>query len=231
MKERQDKERRSNTALSLEDLYSQVKDGEIIDLNVIVKADVQGTAEAVKASLEKIDVNGVRVNVIRSSVGTISESDVLLATASKALIYGFNVRPDAKVRQMAFDEGIDIRLHNVIYKMVEEIEAAMKGMLAPEIVERVTGQAEIRQIIKVSKVGNVAGCYVTDGFIRRNSGIRLVRDGVVIYEGKLGSLRRFQDDVKEVAAGFECGLSVENYNDIKEGDVIEGFIMEEKEVA
>ena len=231
MKERQDKERRSNTALSLEDLYSQVKDGEIIDLNVIVKADVQGTAEAVKASLEKIDVNGVRVNVIRSSVGTISESDVLLATASKALIYGFNVRPDAKVRQMAFDEGIDIRLHNVIYKMVEEIEAAMKGMLAPEIVERVTGQAEIRQIIKVSKVGNVAGCYVTDGFIRRNSGIRLLRDGVVIYEGKLGSLRRFQDDVKEVAAGFECGLSVENYNDIKEGDVIEGFIMEEKEVA
>jgi translation initiation factor IF-2 len=227
MKARQDKERRSGAGLSLDDLFSQVKEGEIIDLNVIVKADVQGTAEAVKASLEKIDVNGVRVNVIRSTAGGISESDVLLATASQAIIYGFNVRPDAKVRQKADEEGIEIRLHNIIYKMVEEIEAAMKGMLAPEIVEKVTGQAEIRQVIKVSKVGNIAGCYVTDGFIRRNSGVRLIRDGVVVYEGKLGSLRRFQDDAKEVASGFECGLSVENYNDIKEGDIVEGYIMEE----
>lgn len=227
MKARQDKERRSSAGLSLDDLFSQVKEGEIIDLNVIVKADVQGTAEAVKASLEKIDVNGVRVNVIRSTAGGISESDVLLATASQAIIYGFNVRPDAKVRQKADEEGIEIRLHNIIYKMVEEIEAAMKGMLAPEIVEKVTGQAEIRQVIKVSKVGNIAGCYVTDGFIRRNSGVRLIRDGVVVYEGKLGSLRRFQDDAKEVASGFECGLSVENYNDIKEGDIVEGYIMEE----
>jgi bacterial translation initiation factor 2 (bIF-2) len=227
MKVRQDKERRSSAGLSLDDLFSQVKEGEIINLNVIVKADVQGTAEAVKASLEKIDVNGVRVNVIRSTAGGISESDVLLATASQAIIYGFNVRPDAKVRQKAEEEGIEIRLHNIIYKMVEEIEAAMKGMLAPEIAEKVTGQAEIRQVIKVSKVGNVAGCYVTDGFIRRNSGVRLIRDGIVVYEGKLGSLRRFQDDTKEVASGFECGLSIENYNDIKEGDIIEGYIMEE----
>lgn len=230
LKAKQDKDRSSGAALSLDDLYSQIKEGEMIDLNVIVKADVQGTAEAVKASLEKIDVDGVRVNVIRSTAGGISESDVLLASASQAIIYGFNVRPNAKVRQKAEEEGIEIRLHNIIYKMVEEIETAMKGMLAPEIKEVVTGQAEIRQVIKVSKVGNIAGCYVTDGFIRRNCGIRLLRDGVVVYEGKLGSLKRFQDDAKEVAAGFECGLSIENFNDIKEGDIVEGYIMEEVEV-
>lgn len=230
LKAKQDKERSSGAALSLDDLYSQIKEGEMIDLNIIVKADVQGTAEAVKASLEKIDVDGVRVNVIRSTAGEISESDVLLASASQAIIYGFNVRPNAKVRQKAEEEGIEIRLHNIIYKMVEEIETAMKGMLAPEIKEVVTGQAEIRQVIKVSKVGNIAGCYVTDGFIRRNCGIRLLRDSVVVYEGKLGSLKRFQDDAKEVAAGFECGLSIENFNDIKEGDIVEGYIMEEVEV-
>lgn len=230
LKAKQDKERSSGAALSLDDLYSQIKEGEMIDLNIIVKADVQGTAEAVKASLEKIDVDGVRVNVIRSTAGGISESDVLLASASQAIIYGFNVRPNAKVRQKAEEEGIEICLHNIIYKMVEEIETAMKGMLAPEIKEVVTGQAEIRQVIKVSKVGNIAGCYVTDGFIRRNCGIRLLRDSVVVYEGKLGSLKRFQDDAKEVAAGFECGLSIENFNDIKEGDIVEGYIMEEVEV-
>ena len=230
LKAKQDKERSSGAALSLDDLYSQIKEGEMIDLNIIVKADVQGTAEAVKASLEKIDVDGVRVNVIRSTAGGISESDVLLASASQAIIYGFNVRPNAKVRQKAEEEGIEIRLHNIIYKMVEEIETAMKGMLAPEFKEVVTGQAVIRQVIKVSKVGNIAGCYVTDGFIRRNCGIRLLRDSVVVYEGKLGSLKRFQDDAKEVAAGFECGLSIENFNDIKEGDIVEGYIMEEVEV-
>ena len=265
LKAKLDKERSVGAAMSLDDLFSQIKDGEVLDLNIIVKADVQGTAEAVKASLEKIDVEGVRVNVIRSTAGGISESDVLLATASKAIIYGFNVRPNAKVRQKAEEEGIEIRLHNIIYKMVEEIETAMKGMLAPEIKEVITGQAEIRlhniiykmveeietamkgmlapeikevitgqaeirQVIKVSKVGNVAGCYVTDGFIRRNCGVRLIRDGVVVYEGKLGSLKRFQDDVKEVTSGFECGLSIENFNDIKEGDIVEGYIMEEVEV-
>lgn len=229
LKAKQDKERSTGAAMSLDDLFSQIKDGEVLDLNIIVKADVQGTAEAVKASLEKIDVDGVRVNVIRSTAGGISESDVLLATASKAIIYGFNVRPNAKVRQKAEEEGIEIRLHNVIYKMIEEIETAMKGMLAPEVKEVVTGQAEIRQVIKVSKVGNIAGCYVTDGFIRRNCGVRLIRDGVVVYEGKLGSLKRFQDDVKEVNSGFECGLSIENFNDIKEGDIVEGYIMEEVE--
>ncbi len=229
LKAKQDKDRGTNAAMSLDDLFSSMQNGQIIDLNVIVKADVQGTAEAVKASLQKIDVEGVRVNVIRSTVGGISESDVLLASASQAIIYGFNVRPDAKVRAKADQEAVEIRLHNIIYKMIEEIESAMKGMLAPEIVERVTGQAEIRQVIKVSKVGNVAGCYVTDGFIRRNCGIRLIRDGIVVFEGNLASLKRFQDDAKEVASGYECGLSIVNYNDIKEGDIVEGYIMEEVE--
>lgn len=229
MKAKIEKDRNSGAALSLDDLYSQIKEGQIIDLNIIVKADVQGTAEAVKASLEKIDVDGVRVNVIRSTVGAISESDVILASASQAIIYGFNVRPDAKVRSKAEEENVEIRLHNVIYKMVEEIETAMKGMLAPEYHEVVTGQAEIRQVIKASKIGNIAGCYVTNGSIKRNSGIRLIRDGIVVYEGKLASLRRFKDDVKEVNSGFECGLNIENYNDIKEGDIIEGYVMEEVE--
>ena len=229
MKAKIEKDRNSGAALSLDDLYSQIKEGQIIDLNIIVKADVQGTAEAVKASLEKRDVDGVRVNVIRSTVGAISESDVILASASQAIIYGFNVRPDAKVRNKAEEENVEIRLHNVIYKMVEEIETAMKGMLAPEYHEVITGQAEIRQVIKASKIGNIAGCYVTDGSIKRNCGIRLIRDGIVVYEGKLASLRRFKDDVKEVNAGFECGLNIENYNDIKEGDIIEGYVMEEVE--
>ena len=229
MKAKIEKDRNSGAALSLDDLYSQIKEGQIIDLNIIVKADVQGTAEVVKASLEKIDVDGVRVNVIRSTVGAISESDVILASASQAIIYGFNVRPDAKVRNKAEEENVEIRLHNVIYKMVEEIETAMKGMLAPEYHEVITGQAEIRQVIKASKIGNIAGCYVTDGSIKRNCGIRLIRDGIVVYEGKLASLRRFKDDVKEVNAGFECGLNIENYNDIKEGDIIEGYVMEEVE--
>lgn len=229
MKAKIEKDRNSGAALSLDDLYSQIKEGQIIDLNIIVKADVQGTAEAVKASLEKIDVDGVRVNVVRSTVGAISESDVILASASQAIIYGFNVRPDAKVRNKAEEENVEIRLHNVIYKMVEEIETAMKGMLAPEYHEVITGQAEIRQVIKASKIGNIAGCYVTDGSIKRNCGIRLIRDGIVVYEGKLASLRRFKDDVKEVNAGFECGLNIENYNDIKEGDIIEGYVMEEVE--
>ena len=218
---------RSSGGVSLDDLFSQISSGEIQDLNLVVKADVQGTAEAVKASLEKIKVDTIRVNVIRSTVGAISESDVLLASASNAIIYGFNVRPDANVRRKAEEENVDIRLHNIIYKMVEEIESAMRGMLAPEFKEVVIGQAEVRQVIKVSKVGSVAGCYVTDGSFKRDCGVRLIRDGVVVYEGKIGSLRRFQNDVKEVASGYECGITIENYNDIKEEDIIEGFEMQE----
>ena len=221
-----EEERNSTSAMSLDDLFSQMKSGEVVDLNIIVKADVNGTAEAVKSSLEKIDVEGARVNVIRSTVGAISESDILLASASKAIIYGFNVRPDANVRRKADEEGVEIRLHQVIYKMVEEIEAAMKGMLAPEMEEVVTGQAEIRHIYKVSKVGNIAGCYVTDGSIKRDCGIRLIREGIIVYEGKLASLKRFKDDAKEVNQGYECGLTIENYNDIKEGDIFEGYVMQ-----
>jgi len=227
LKAKQEKDRGSTSAMSLDDLFSQIKEGEVVDLNIIVKADVNGTAEAVKSSLEKIDVEGAKVHVIRSTVGAISESDILLASASHAIIYGFNVRPDANVRRKAEEEGVEIRLHNIIYKMVEEIEAAMKGMLAPELEEVITGQAEIRQVIKVSKIGNIAGSYVTDGSIKRDCGVRLIRDGIVIYEGKLASLKRFKDDAKEVSAGYECGITIENYNDIKEGDIIEGFMMEE----
>lgn len=224
-----EEERNSTSAMSLDDLFSQMKSGEVVDLNIIVKADVNGTAEAVKSSLEKIDVEGARVNVIRSTVGAISESDILLASASKAIIYGFNVRPDANVRRKADEEGVEIRLHQVIYKMVEEIEAAMKGMLAPEMEEVVTGQAEIRHIYKVSKIGNIAGCYVTDGSIKRDCGIRLIREGIIVYEGKLASLKRFKDDAKEVNQCYECGLTIENYNDIKEGDIVEGYVMQEVE--
>lgn len=224
-----EEERNSTSAMSLDDLFSQMKSGEVVDLNIIVKADVNGTAEAVKSSLEKIDVEGARVNVIRSTVGAISESDILLASASKAIIYGFNVRPDANVRRKADEEDVEIRLHQVIYKMVEEIEAAMKGMLAPEMEEVVTGQAEIRHIYKVSKIGNIAGCYVTDGSIKRDCGIRLIREGIIVYEGKLASLKRFKDDAKEVNQGYECGLTIENYNDIKEGDIVEGYVMQEVE--
>ncbi|WP_281076694.1 translation initiation factor IF-2 [Catenibacterium sp. co_0103] len=224
-----EEERNSTSAMSLDDLFSQMKSGEVVDLNIIVKADVNGTAEAVKSSLEKIDVEGARVNVIRSTVGAISESDILLASASKAIIYGFNVRPDANVRRKADEEGVEIRLHQVIYKMVEEIEATMKGMLAPEMEEVVTGQAEIRHIYKVSKIGNIAGCYVTDGSIKRDCGIRLIREGIIVYEGKLASLKRFKDDAKEVNQGYECGLTIENYNDIKEGDIVEGYVMQEVE--
>ncbi|WP_041139100.1 translation initiation factor IF-2 [Beduini massiliensis] len=224
---KQDKDRKTTSALSLDDLFSKINEGAVQDLNIIVKSDVQGTAEAVKSSLEKINIDGIRVNVIRSTVGSISESDILLASASQAIIYGFNVRPEANVRKKAEEEGVEIRLHNIIYKMVEEIEAAMQGMLAPEIEEVIIGQAEIRQVIKVSKVGSVAGCYVTDGVMRRDCGVRLIRDGIVIYTGKLGSLKRYQNDAKEVAQGYECGLTIENYNDIKENDIVEGFEMQE----
>ena len=222
-----DDQRRASAALSLDDLSRQIKEGDIKEVNVIVKADVAGSAEAIKETLDKTSIEGVRINVVRASAGAISESDVLLAQASNSIIYGFNVRPIATVRQKAEEEGVQIRLHNVIYKIIEELEDAMKGMLDPDIVERVTGQAEVRQTFKASKIGTIAGCYVTDGSILRNSQVRLIRDGVVIYDGELGSLKRFKDEVKEVAAGYECGLTIENYNDIKENDVVEGYVMEE----
>lgn len=225
-----DEERNNSSALSLDDLARQIEEGEIQTINVIIKADVQGSAEAVKASLEKIDVDGVRVNVIRSTAGAISESDIMLAAASNAMVYGFNVRPSAAVRKKAEEEGVTIRLHNIIYKMIEEMESAMKGMLAPVYEEVVIGQAEVRQTYKVSKVGTIAGCMVVDGCIRRDCGVRLIRDGIVVYEGKLGSLKRFENDAKEVSNGYECGLTIANFNDIKEGDIVEAFEDQEVEV-
>lgn len=218
-----EKERKQTSAMSLDDLSKQIEAGEVQEVPVIVKADVQGTAEAVASSLSKIDVDGVKVNIIRHSAGSISESDVILAAVSHAVIYGFNVRPDAMVRKKAAEEGVDIRLHNIIYKAVEEMEAAMKGMLAPVYEEVVIGQAEVRKTYKVSKVGTIAGCMVTEGKLARDCGVRLIRDGIVVYTGKLASLKRFENDAKEVNSGYECGLTIENYNDIKEGDIIEAY--------
>ncbi len=213
--------------VSLDDLFSRIKQGELKDLNIIVKADVQGSAEAIKASLEKLTNDEVRVRVIQSGVGGISESDIMLAATSGAIIVGFNVRPDAAARDSMARSNVDIRLYRVIYDAINEIETAMKGMLAPKYKEVVLGHAEVRQVIKVSRVGTVCGSYVTDGKMVRNSSVRIIRDNIVIHEGEMASLRRFKDDVKEVAANYECGISIEKYNDIKEGDVIESFTMEE----
>ncbi|WP_139488943.1 translation initiation factor IF-2 [Brevibacillus dissolubilis] len=220
-------ERRANSKVSLDDLFQQIQEGDIKELNLILKADVQGSVEALRGSLEKIDVNGTRVKVIHTGAGAITESDVTLANASNAIIIGFNVRPEPNARSMAEQEKIDIRLHSIIYKVIEEIEAALKGMLDPVFKEQIIGTAEIRQVFKVSKVGNIAGCYVTEGKISRDAGARLIRDGVVIHEGKLDTLKRFKDDVKEVATGYECGITLERYSDVKEGDLIEAFIMVE----
>lgn len=217
----------ANVKVTLEDLFSRIQQGELKDLNIIVKADVQGSAEAIKASLEKLTNDEVRVRVIHSGVGAVNESDVMLATTSGAIIVGFNVRPDNAARDSAVRSNVDIRMYRVIYDCINEIEAAMKGMLAPKFKEAVIGHAEVRQVYKVSHVGTVCGCYVQDGKISRGCSVRVVRDGIVIHEGELASLRRFKDDVKEVATNYECGLSVEKFNDIKEGDIIEAFIMEQ----
>ncbi len=213
--------------VSLEDLFSQIQAGEMKTLNLIVKADVQGSAEAVKSSLEKISNDEVRVKVIHSAVGAINESDVMLAATSGAIIVGFNVRPDNAARDSAARSKVDMRMYRVIYDCIEEIESAMKGMLAPKFKEVVIGHAEVRETYKVSKVGTVCGCYCTDGKIQRGCEVRVLRDNIVIHEGDLASLRRFKDDVKEVAAGYECGMQVEKFNDIKVGDVIECFVMEQ----
>ncbi|MBQ4060655.1 MAG: translation initiation factor IF-2 [Bacilli bacterium] len=220
-------ERKATSANTLESFMANA--GEHQTINVIIKADVQGSAEAVKNALEKLKVENVTVTVIASYAGAITESDVLLASASKAIIYGFNVRPDSVVRKKAAEEGVDIRLHNVIYNLLEEMEAAMKGMLKPIYKEVVTGQAVVRQTFKVGKVGVIAGSYVTLGFIRANAKVRLIRAGIVVYEGELSSLKRFKDDAKEVKEGFECGMMIKGYNDIKEDDIIEGYEMQEVE--
>lgn len=222
-------QRGEKSIVSLDNLFEQLKQGEMKDLNIILKADVQGSAEAVAASLQKIDVEGVNIRIIHSGAGAINESDITLASASNAIVIGFNVRPDVNAKRAAEQEKVDVRLHSIIYKVIEEIESAMKGMLDPEFKEKVIGQAEIRQTFKVSKVGTIAGSYVTDGKITRDSGIRLIRNGVVIFEGNIDALKRFKDDAKEVSQGYECGITIKNFNDVKEGDIIEAYVMEEIE--
>ena len=216
--------------VSLEDLFSQIKQGEMKDLNIIVKADVQGSAEAVKASLEKLSNEEVRVRVIHCAVGAISESDVMLATTSNAIIVGFNVRPDNNAKESAARNNVDMRMYRVIYDCINEIETAMKGMLAPKFKEVELGQAEVRNVFRITGVGMVAGCYVTNGKMQRGAQMRLLRDNIVIYDGAIASLQRFKDSVKEVAQGYECGITFEKFQDIKEGDVIEAYLMEQIEV-
>lgn len=220
-------QRGEKSKFSLEDLFQQIQEGDVKEINLIVKADVQGSVEAMAASLRKIDVEGVKVKIIHTGVGAITESDVILASASNAIVIGFNVRPDVNAKRTAELEKVDVRLHRIIYKVIEEIESAMQGMLDPEFEEKVIGQAEVRQTFKVTKVGTIAGCYVIDGKITRDSGVRIIRDGVVVFEGKLDTLKRFKDDVKEVAQNYECGITIERYNDLKEGDIIEAYVMEE----
>jgi len=212
----------NKSGMSLEELFGSIKEG-LKEINVIIKADVNGSSEAVRSSLEKIEVEEVRINVIRSSVGAITESDVVLAKASNAIIIGFNVRPDNKTIESAKEKGIDIRLYDIIYKLVEDMENAMKGLLEPLFEEKISGQAEIRQIFKFSKVGNIAGCHVTDGTIKSSSLARVIRDGIVVYNGKIKSIQREKDQVKEVSKGFDCGITLENYQDIKENDMIEAY--------
>jgi translation initiation factor IF-2 len=220
-------ERGVGKAVSLDDLFNQISEGDLKELRIIIKGDTHGSIEALKASLEKIDVEGAKIDIIRSSVGTITETDVTLALASNAIIMGFNVRPTSKVRDTAKEKGVDVRLYNIIYKALEEIEAALTGMLDPEFEEVVTGQALVRETFKISKVGTIAGCFVSDGSIERNSLVRILREGVVVFEGKMASLKRFKDDVKEVNQGYECGIMIEKFNDIKEGDIIEASVERE----
>ena len=215
------------TSLTLEDVFAKIQDG-VKEVNVIIKADVNGSAEAVKSSLEKIEVDGVRVKVIRSSVGAITESDVVLANASNAILIGFNIRPNNSIKDYAKENGVEIRLYDIIYKAVEEMEAAMKGMLDPEYEEQVLGTAEVRQLFKFSKVGTIAGSYVLDGVIKNNAKARVIRDSAVIYDGTIGSVQREKDSVKEVKKGLECGITINSFNDIKEGDIIEAYDMVEK---
>jgi translation initiation factor IF-2 len=213
--------------LTLDELYTKIKEGQIKELNIIIKGDVQGSVEAIKDALENITHPEVKVKVIHTSVGGINESDVMLATASNAIIIGFNVRPETKAAQTAEKEGVDIRLYNVIYEAIEDVKKALEGMLEPTLKEKVLGRAEVRQLFPVSRLGTIAGCYVVDGYISRASdGLRVLRDNIVVYEGKINSLKRMKDDVKEVQAGYECGILIENFNDIKVGDILENYIIE-----
>ena len=229
LKKVEEERAKGNGVNSLDDLYSKINEGQLAQINIVLKADSTGSAEAVKASLEKLNNDQVKVNVIRSAAGAITESDILLAGASNAIIYGFNVRPSAIIRKKAEEEKVEIRLHRIIYALTEEMEDAIKGQMKKVEVEKVTGQAEVRNVFKVSKVGQIAGCMVTDGLIKSTNKVRILRDGAIIYEGEIESLKRFKDDAKEVKQGFECGIKIKNFNDISVGDIIEGYEMVEQD--
>jgi translation initiation factor IF-2 len=215
--------------VTLEDVFNKIEEGKFIDLNLIIKADVQGSMEALKESLVKLSNDEVKVNIVHSGVGAINESDIMLADTSKAIIIGFNIRPDANARTLAEKSGVEIKLYRIIYEAIEDITKAIKGMLTPTYKETYLGRAEVRAIYRISGVGTVSGCMVKDGKITRNAKVRLIRDNKEIFNSEIASLKRFKDDVKEVAAGFECGIGIARYNDVKEGDIIEAYIMEEEE--
>ena len=226
---RRETELKKTAKVSLEDLFSQIQEGEVKDLNIIIKADVQGSVEALRESLLKLTSSEVRVQVLHGGVGAITESDVMLASASNAIIFGFNIRPEPSARKMADREKVDIRLYRIIYEAIENVQAAMKGMLSPTFKEVILGQAEVRNLFKVSRLGTIAGCYVTDGKITRNADIRIIRDGVVIHEGKIDTLKRFKDDAREVLSGYECGILMDKFNDYREHDIIEAYAMQQVE--
>jgi translation initiation factor IF-2 len=223
-----DRTERKTAKVSLIDLYDRISKGEVKELKLVIKADVQGSIEAVKDALLKLSTPAVTLIPIHTGVGGISEGDCMLAAASNAIVIGFNVRPEPKAQQFAESENVDIRLYDIIYNLIDDVRKAMEGLLAPIIKEKTLGRAEVRDVIRITKVGNVAGSYVQDGLIRRNALARLIRDGAVVYQGKVSSLKRFKDDVREVQAGYECGISLENFNDVKVGDVIEAYILEEE---
>ncbi len=220
--------RGGSSAASLDDLYNRIHEGEVENINVIIKADTTGSAEAIKGALEKLDTEGVKVNIVASTAGAITESDILLASASHAIVYGFNVRPNALVKAKADEESVEIRLHRIIYALIEEMEAAMRGKLKVQMVEKITGAAEVRVIYKASKLGTIAGSYVTNGTLKHGQSVRLIRDGVVVYEGKIASMKRYKDDIKEAREGYECGIVLDGFNDEKEQDIVEGYEMVEK---
>lgn len=228
LKKVEEERAKNNAVTSLDDLYTKISEGQLVQINIVLKTDSTGSAEAVKASLEKLNNDQVKVNIVRAAAGAITESDILLASASDAIIYGFNVRPSAIIRKKAEEEKVDIRLHRIIYALIEEMQDAIKGKMKKEEVEKVLGQAEVRNVFKISKVGEIAGCMVTDGLIKSHSNVRVLRDGAITYEGEIETLKRFKDDAKEVKTGFECGIKIKNFNDIHEGDIIECYEMVEK---
>jgi translation initiation factor IF-2 len=228
LRKEREKELSATSKITLEQLYEKIKEG-VKDLNVIVKGDVQGSVEALAESLNKLSTSDIKLRIIHSSTGAITETDVMLASSANAVIIGFNVRPDGRVEEIAEQEGVEIKLYDIIYNVIADVKAAMEGLLEPIYKEVVIGRAEVRQLFKVPKIGTIAGCYVLDGKITRNASVKLVRNGVVMYDGRVGSLKRLKDDAREVLSGYECGIGIENYNDLREADIIEAYVNERVE--